>query len=89
VQQDYDFYDTEPLYGYSYYRLRQVDFNGDDELSETRTILIGGDPHPSDLLIYPNPSNGSIFIRSGVDQTVLLRLRNSVGQEIDVLVITD
>lgn len=32
---DYAFVDESPVYGYNYYRIRQVDFNGENDLSKT------------------------------------------------------
>jgi len=56
---NYSFNDMNPYSGISYYRLKQVDFNGDYSYSQIRVINF--DDIISDFNIYPNPSNG-IFI---------------------------
>jgi len=50
---DYDFKDYAPLAGDSYYRLRQVDFDGAFEYSEVVKVKRGQD---SDLVAVPNPT---------------------------------
>lgn len=51
--------DYSPKAGLQYYRLRQVDFNGDSQLSPIRAI---NSPVSSGISIYPNPANDFIFI---------------------------
>ena len=44
----------------NYYRLKQVDLNGDFTYSEWRSVLI--DKQISDLIVYPIPTEDNIFI---------------------------
>lgn len=53
--------DVNPLAGVSYYRLKQTDFDGAFEYSDIRVVSTSAD---AQVLIYPNPSNGNVNIRS-------------------------
>ena len=56
----YKFTDDTPLTGISYYRLKQVDFNGAHSYSQMVAVRITGtDQHVS---VYPNPSSGEVFL---------------------------
>lgn len=44
----------------AYYRLRQIDFNGTENMSQVIFIKNNNDK----ILIYPNPTSGEIFIQS-------------------------
>ena len=46
--------DADPFYGHNYYRLKQVDFDGQYEFSHVETVIISGDELP-ELVLYPNP----------------------------------
>jgi hypothetical protein len=56
---NYESFDTSPLNGKSYYRLKQTDFNGDFSYSAivaiSTTQLIAKNPS---IKVYPNPSTG-------------------------------
>lgn len=52
-QQDYDFRDFKPYVGSSYYRLRQVDFDGQFEYTEI--VLVTVNLEPISFNVYPNP----------------------------------
>ena len=56
--------DREPLKGVSYYRLKQVDFDGQYSYSETVSVFNGQVRDSEDVFMYPNPSKqGSVFLR--------------------------
>jgi hypothetical protein len=56
IQQNYFVEDLNPLQGYSYYRLKQVDFNGQSSFSEWLKVDFISNQH---LKIIPNPVNGN------------------------------
>ena len=60
----YSYIDTNPLYGRSYYRLKQTDFDGTVTYSELTFVDYAGPAFPT-LSIYPNPS---------VNRTVTIKL---------------
>ena len=56
--------DRDPLKGVSYYRLKQVDYDGTSTTSDVVSIFNPGGNLDDELSLYPNPSAGnSIFIR--------------------------
>lgn len=56
--------DINPLYGVSYYRLKQVDFNGQVTYFESQKI----ENYNQNITIFPNPSNQLIYI-NGIETT--------------------
>ena len=50
----YSLDDLDPFYGANYYRLKQVDYNGDSEYSQIETVIVSGNDVP-DVIVYPNP----------------------------------
>ncbi|MCK5846647.1 MAG: T9SS type A sorting domain-containing protein, partial [Bacteroidales bacterium] len=61
---NYQFTDTEPLSGVSYYRLKQTDFDGEFAYSDIIVINYTSDEE-ANVSIYPNPSNSIINIDLG------------------------
>jgi|GEM_PF-6263948 len=55
----YTFFDPSPLAGVNYYRLRQVDYNGD--YSYSKVVSLNHFTH--EVAVYPNPNNGACTIR--------------------------
>ena len=79
VQSDYYFIDSNPLYGISYYRLKQADFNGSVTYSETKSITMD---LKFKVNIYPNPTQDILLIE-GIDVIgSKLVFYNSIGQQI-------
>ena len=76
VEIDYRSMDYDPYQGVNYYRLKQIDFNGDYEYSPIRSVEFDfGD----DFVIYPNPINtGS-----------LLSIQAPANDQVDKIVIRD
>lgn len=65
----YTWYDLKPLRGLSYYRLKQVDINGDFEYSDVRTCLFNVKQSGKSFTLYPNPNSGSkIYISFNTEQ---------------------
>lgn len=89
VVQSYQFTDgaLPPTGGYIYYRIKQVDFDGDFSYSATRSIKIDAIQGENQWLLYPNPSsNGSeikILLKDqGIiqDEKIRITLSNAFGQ---------
>ena len=74
--QTYQFADIDPFQGYSYYRLKQTDFNGGFEYTEIRSVFVNT-TFNIDFTLYPNPVNigTPVNIRYKVDQNKEVRIR--------------
>ncbi|TAL57710.1 MAG: T9SS type A sorting domain-containing protein [Bacteroidetes bacterium] len=81
VTKNYVFYDEHPYKGLSYYRLRQVDYNGQYEYSPVRMVYIGAFEIIS---IYPNPGSEYIHYAIGSETggEIALKLYDVMGREI-------
>lgn len=56
----YSFRDYSPLYGKTYYQLRQLDMNGDISYSEIRKVQLNYTK--GEILIYPNPAVNQLYL---------------------------
>ena len=54
---EYSFLDTQPDLGFNYYRLKQVDFNGQFEYSEIKAAYVDKVEVTEAYSVYPNPVN--------------------------------
>ncbi len=56
----YQFFDTDPKMGHSFYRIKHLDNSGGSALSDMRQIIL----HNGDLtaIAYPNPVNSKLFV---------------------------
>lgn len=57
---DYQFLDKNPVGGINYYRLKQIDFDGQYEYSKINSVYWKDDSFP--LKVYPNPFHNSLTI---------------------------
>lgn len=82
TQRTYSNEDTQPLSGVSYYRIRQVDFNGATTFSNVETITLRD--ASTQISVYPNPISGgdNLQIVSGLEEDLDIILFNSKGQKI-------
>ncbi len=58
---NYDCTDEHPYRGVSYYRLKQVDFNGEYSISDTKLVKFLMNNKKEDIVVFPNPSNGNLL----------------------------
>ncbi|MFL5731353.1 MAG: T9SS type A sorting domain-containing protein [Cytophagaceae bacterium] len=75
---EYKFEDRQPLYGKSYYRIRQVDFDGQSNLSSVAPVSF------EELLVQlsPNPSQNEFHMEIPGKEKVSLTVTDMLGKEI-------
>lgn len=60
VPQEYQFVDEDPLDGINYYRMRQIDFNGDFTYSDVEAIDHGGE---TPVAVWPTWAKDFLFVK--------------------------
>ncbi|MFD1551976.1 hypothetical protein DNU06_01245 [Putridiphycobacter roseus] len=84
VEKKYYTQDPSPYNGLSYYRLKQVDFDGKESIYPPKSININQIIN-ANLLIYPNPTNNQITIESNFNSSKVnlngIQIYNSLGQD--------
>jgi surface protein len=79
---DYIAIDENPLAGLSYYRIKQVDFDG--RMSYTQSVSVNFKMQNEDkLIIYPNPSSDIVQFNSTSNQNQI-DVFSQLGQKIDI-----
>jgi hypothetical protein len=84
----YSFVDQNPIVGTSFYRLKQVDFDGTFEYSNIVEVVYGAVADYSLEQNYPNPFNPSTRINYSIKEksNVELKIYDLLGSEIAALV---
>ncbi len=82
---DYSFEDEDPLNGTSYYRLKQIDFDGKFEYSD---IVISRNK-TLNAAIYPTTTSDFISIDLEADQGSTLTIYNNIGQVVKTVLLQD
>ena len=87
IRQYYSFEDAEPIFGLVYYRLRQVDYDGQYEYSDIIAVDVRFAEHGR-LNIYPNPFSAAATITYSVPEKtrVLLTIRSITGRTVYSLI---
>ncbi len=84
--QTYNYTDMQPITGWNYYRLKQIDDNGTSSYSEILSIF-----HEKEkgISIDPNPirQGQSLQIHSSFDEKIVIKIRSINGQVIKELII--
>lgn len=79
--QSYSFTDAQPLSGTSYYRIRQVDNNGEFTFSET---ISSSASFTDNLKVFPNPAGTYFRIESENIDDVTISVMNAQGQTFEL-----
>ena len=61
-QQYYEFLHRTALPGTNYYRLRQVDYDGEEEIHPMTTVVLS-ESHSGAVSVYPNPTRSTATVR--------------------------
>lgn len=83
-QQDYQFWDKNPVSGRNYYRLRQVDLDEQFAFSN----MVRADWKSGEISVFPNPATDNFVINAGVGWE-RAHLRNALGQVVKTFRATD
>jgi hypothetical protein len=75
----YNFTDFEPLAAYSYYRLKQVDFDSQFEYSEIIAVK-GSEVNTLSMKVFPNPFSDIIVVDNGDKEIGYIRVYDSSGK---------
>lgn len=85
----YEAVDLNPLYGISYYRLKQTDFDGNTYFSRIQKVETTSLIH-ADVLISPNPvhhEDGTLHINGlGSTEQILVAIQDLVGRKVNTAV---
>jgi cephalosporin-C deacetylase len=73
----YNFIDNAPL-SINYYRLRQIDFNGDFKYSKIVSSI--ADNKNNDILIYPNPASDILTIKMNNTDNSTIKIYDILGK---------
>jgi hypothetical protein len=81
IQNEYTYLDKHPNPGDNYYRLKQIDFDGQYEYSAIVQVFFES-KEKADLQIYPNPSSGqfTLSFQNPKLERATLKLFDSTGQ---------
>tara|TARA_Y100000589_G_scaffold147205_1_gene140793 strand:- start:27640 stop:28833 length:1194 start_codon:yes stop_codon:yes gene_type:complete len=74
---NYKFYDDSSIYGITYYRLKQTDFDGKYSYSQT---IVADFKQDNDLILFPNPAKTYIKVKhSPSDNKYYYLIKNQLG----------
>ncbi|UBM59498.1 DUF2341 domain-containing protein [Marinilongibacter aquaticus] len=74
--------DEKPLWGISYYRLKQTDFNGQFTYSQVRPVHMSKEQ----TIVFPNPTQDVLSIVGPHTELMNIRVKNTLGQDLGTLV---
>jgi hypothetical protein len=79
VVNHYQYFDEQALASTSYYRLNQVDFNGDSKIYPVKVTSCDDEQH--EIIIYPNPNSGDFEI-SGLSEGNCIDVFDVLGKKV-------
>lgn len=80
-EQNYEFTDNRPLGGISYYRLKQVDFDGKYEFSDIRSVKFDASINAGK--VYPNPAINKVKLEE-IDDFVIYDVSGKIIEDYEV-----
>ena len=81
---DYSIIDANPLYGTSYYRLKQTDIDGHSETFINKIVAVTYEPEAEmAIVVYPNPTEGKFWVdvEGKEGEEVLVVVLDMLGSE--------
>ncbi|MGK0389070.1 MAG: photosystem II stability/assembly factor-like uncharacterized protein [Maribacter sp.] len=83
---NYETWDRSPLTGISYYRLKDIDFDGQFSYSEIKSVNIE-DSRNMEIKVFPNPTENEITIEGDGINLYQVRFYDLLGKDVTNLVI--
>jgi len=77
--QYYRLWDSNPIAGLSYYRLKQTDLDGTFEYFSPVSVYVKSD-NQAEVVIYPNPNNGNFSIYNPLEKETGFRVYDIRGR---------
>lgn len=84
---DYVEFDHNPIWGKSYYRLKQTDFDRTSTHSKVVSVLVS--KTFKDILVYPIPANDELLVEYPSSERIILKLTDEMGRERGVTPVQD
>jgi parallel beta-helix repeat protein len=75
----YNFTDEHPFSGVTYYRLKQVDFDGTQTYTAMQAVYF---ETSSDFLLFPNPATNEVHVVVNSDEVYGIHLYSTLGVEV-------
>ena len=72
----YQYFDFDVFRGLTYYRLKQVDFDGEFDYSDIKLVNF----QKAENLVYPNPSSGEFYINGVKEENYNILVINSLSE---------
>jgi hypothetical protein len=82
---NYSAVDEKPYTGVNYYRLKQVDFNGEYEYSSVAKVNVPFN-NIGNLVLYPNPTNDVLYIEGDQNELEQIKVLSITGQQIETII---
>lgn len=84
LRNDYSFTDESPMKGINYYRLKQIDFDGQFSYTRAESIIKDGD---GTISLYPNPTTNILKINfEDIDQIDNTTIYNMMGKVVKTMI---
>ncbi|MFT7034536.1 MAG: hypothetical protein ACJA2S_003053, partial [Cyclobacteriaceae bacterium] len=80
TQSDYQISDKNPIYGESYYRLKQTDFDG--KFTYSPIVYVNFGDIQTSVTIYPNPTRNEVNIYGSAEELSVLKIYNALGLDL-------
>jgi hypothetical protein len=85
TSQHYSFIDQKPFSGTSFYRIKQVDFDGQMSYTPIKSISFDKLNNDKSLRIFPNPVTYHLRIEGFYPEDVQIKIFNILGREMNGL----